>query len=408
MPQRSAPFALLRALPLTEDGKAPSRILVFRWGMNASEHGEFLFDEKAAASVLAEHERYGNALGFDGEHETFADPKAKRPGVVVSYGWAPRLETDAEGLWAADLDWTDDVVRGDAVVLGGRTLIETRRVKFFSPVFDYEPKTRRILKLKPFALTIYPALHHQRPLAASATEGAPDAPDERPAMEPKPVNAVALLMGLPSSADDGTVCNAVNTMRAGHTALCHALGAADDAGALKRARELADDHRALLSAAGAQTAQEALGAIRAGQVASQRVTALETENGALKKENEDLKRAHLFAEHADRLTPALREEFADKPVSFLSGVLPKLPKAPTSEDEAATPPGAQPPAGQTQTATLSGAGAGQQRPQGGPPPKPVPLTEQQKKIAKQLGLSEQAYAEQLALSKRGRTALELH
>ncbi|HEU4409314.1 MAG TPA: phage protease [Polyangiaceae bacterium] len=415
MRTRSSPFALLAALDLVE-GRAPDTILVFRWGENKTLNGTFLFDEEAARSVLKAFADYGNDLAFDGEHATFRKkPDGK---VIESYGWAKQggLFTDGVGL-RARVTWTDDRVvyerdkdgnptgRVLHVEPGGRTLIESGAVRFFSPTFDYDPKTRRVLELRPFALTIYPATANQQPLAASASPGADDAPTERPTMNP-----LALLMGLAATADEAAVANAVSSMRQACLALCHALGTDNEARALEAARSLVEDRRALLAAAGAQNAQEALGAVRAGQVARERVTALETENATIRAENENLKRAQLFAEHADRLTPALREEFKDKPVSFLSGVLPLLPKAPTSEDGAATPPGTQPPAGQTQTAMNSGA-AGQPQPQGGngaPPPKVIPLTADEKKLAASMGLTEQAFAERLAKERAARAGFALH
>jgi hypothetical protein len=143
-------------------------------------------------------------------------------------------------------------------------------------------------------------------------------------------------------------------------------------------------------------------------VARERVTTLEAENVALRTTNDTLARSQLFAAHPTKWTPALREKYGAESVAFLTKMTEDLP-AQTTAGEPAVPPGtSSAPASVLTTATLGAAGAPVTTQAGAPPPgRVLPLTEQQKKIAQQMGLSELAYAEQLAVQKKGSTSLQL-
>jgi hypothetical protein len=433
---RTELWQLASVLPLAAEGRAPDSILVFRWGVNETSKGNLLFDELAWKQIESAYRQYGNSLGFDGEHETFARDR-KQGGVIQSYGWTTSLRTDQEGLWA-DVQWTDDVVLRSPdgekilhVTPGGRTLIESKRVRYFSPVLDYQRDTGRIVRLHTFALTIYPATHNQRPLAASAAGEEPDE-SERLTMEPK-VNAVALLMGLKGDADETAVAGAVSAMRnelyavlhalgvdaggkaleavrqlqAGRqdlAALCQALGADSAPKAVEVARLLSGGRQAVLEATGTQDVQAALGAVRAGQVARERLTTVEAENVTLRAANDTLARTQLFAAHPTKWTPALREKYGAESVAFLTKMTEDLPVQATAAP-AATPPvaaAASTAAAASATSTTQASAGTMQLGAGSPPAAGhAPLTPEERHYAKQFGLDEAKYAEDLARARGG-------
>lgn len=129
----------------------PYEIRLFGAGVTATKKGDFLFDELAAESVLAKFADSGmDRLPFDYAHGML------RPGVPEAHkaaGWFVPSVRDGE-LWATDIQWTE----------AAAAAIEAREFRFFSPAFNFDPETRRILELLNVALTNIPATKNQRPL----------------------------------------------------------------------------------------------------------------------------------------------------------------------------------------------------------------------------------------------------
>jgi hypothetical protein len=175
-------FVALSFFPAGDE--PPKEFRIFTAGLNSTKKGTFLFDEKAAADVMAAFAKHGADLMLDLEHLSIDedspnfDPDAR--------GWC-RLEVRNGELWAAGVSWTAD---GDA-------RLREKRQRYVSPVFGFDPATRRISEILNIAITALPATDKPEALiAASArlTQG------ESP-MNPEQFSAVAEALGLGADAN---------------------------------------------------------------------------------------------------------------------------------------------------------------------------------------------------------------
>lgn len=137
----------LKSVALT--GKAPSEILLLPFGEVETANGTFKFTEASAKSVLAMWEKRGREMGWDWEHQTFADPPVEAPASAWS-----RLELRDDGLWAVDIKWTAKATER----------IEAGEYRFWSPVL-WLTEDGEILDVLNVALTNFPATFNQAPLA---------------------------------------------------------------------------------------------------------------------------------------------------------------------------------------------------------------------------------------------------
>lgn len=139
----------------------PTEIRLFKFGKIRTTKGEFLFDDKAAKSVLTAWQDYGNDLCFDYEHK--AVDKDGRAGDGKAAGWF-KLAIKDDGLYAVDIKWTRSAT----------DLISGKEFRYFSPAFDYDPKTGRVLELINVALTNIPATKDLPALVAAAKASHPE------------------------------------------------------------------------------------------------------------------------------------------------------------------------------------------------------------------------------------------
>lgn len=155
MPQKIR-TRLANPIALAASGSAPpSEIRVFAMGKIETTKGTFLFDKVAAASVMAAWKSYGNDLCFDYEHKS-VDPEG-RAGDGKAAGWF-QLELRADGLYAVNIKWTSQAAQQ----------IAAKEWRYFSPTFDFDRKTGRILELLNVALTNIPATKNLPALVAAA------------------------------------------------------------------------------------------------------------------------------------------------------------------------------------------------------------------------------------------------
>lgn len=128
----------------------PSEFRIFAFGPVKTVKGDFVFDEEAARLVIEAAARWGNRFSIDYEHQ-----------AVIGSGPAPAaawfdLELRDDGLWAVNVEWTDRAAE----------FLRQREYRYFSPAFDFDPKTRRITELVNVALTNLPATREMQPLVA--------------------------------------------------------------------------------------------------------------------------------------------------------------------------------------------------------------------------------------------------
>jgi hypothetical protein len=228
---------------LADDGELPAEFRIFARGENQTTKGTFVFDERAAADVMAafaEHMKAGaqglmidlEHLSLDSESRNF-DPDAR--------GWA-RLELRGGELWATQVKWTDD---------GARRLTEKTQ-RFISPAFARDPETRRITKVINVAITALPATDQLTPLIAANSRG--DQMDELKAA-----------LGLAEDASAEDVLNAIGALKTKLTDTEAKLAKLQDG--LEDEDEETKGNAAVAEAARAATGKTKADEVKAGLVA---------------------------------------------------------------------------------------------------------------------------------------------
>lgn len=145
------------SVALPDDG-TPREIRLLRPGMNESTNGDFLFDDQAAADVMATWKAHSGENDHPGmvdlEHLSL-DPSA------VNFDPDARAWFDLEvrdgALWLVDLKWCPD----------GEARVKEKRQRYLSPTINYDSSTRRVRSLVNVALTALPALHGAPELIAA-------------------------------------------------------------------------------------------------------------------------------------------------------------------------------------------------------------------------------------------------
>lgn len=154
--------ALSVSVEVASDGTLPTEFRLFAAGVNETEKGPLVFDDAAAARVMAAFAAHGVDVQIDLEHLSVAaelvsgdarnfDPDAR--------GWC-QLELRGGELWAVGVSWTDD----------GAERLRSRRQRYVSPVVRFDAD-RRITKIVNIALTGLPATHEAMALVASVERG---------------------------------------------------------------------------------------------------------------------------------------------------------------------------------------------------------------------------------------------
>lgn len=146
------------ALPVGEAGELPREFRIFKRGLNQTTKGDLLFDDQAAAAVMAQYQREGVDLMVDLNHDS-VEPRAlaARADASDARGWF-NLELRAGELWAVNVRWTPD---------GARRLAEKTQ-RYISPVAIYEEETLRVCSLLNVALCAMPATLGAAPLVAAS------------------------------------------------------------------------------------------------------------------------------------------------------------------------------------------------------------------------------------------------
>lgn len=153
------------------DGALPTAFRIFAAGKIDTKKGVFLFDAKAAASVMAEYRLHGSELMVDYDHASLGagiDPALS--GKAAAW-FGLELRNGGE-LWAVNVRWCAPAA--DA--------LRRKEWRYMSPAFSTEPGSNRITALLNVALTNLPASRRLEPLVAASALAASKAP-------PKPTYA---------------------------------------------------------------------------------------------------------------------------------------------------------------------------------------------------------------------------
>lgn len=152
-----------------ESREPPTEVLAFPSGVIKTTKGNFLLDSEAVKATMTDWKDWSGGIThkgvFDYNHD-MANPDL--PGYLkIAAGWFD-LEARDTGLWAVNVTWTE---RCTAMIRAGE-------MRFWSPWFEYQTKTGRILKLMNIAVTCMPATKAQAPMVAATLCGAPPLDDE--------------------------------------------------------------------------------------------------------------------------------------------------------------------------------------------------------------------------------------
>lgn len=135
----------------------PEAFQIFAAGDNDTAKGLFLFDDQAAASVMAAYAEHRVDLTMDYEHQALAYPPIEAPASCMS--WVPEIRNG--GLWATQCKWTDRA----------RSFLSAGEYRYFSPAFEHEDvddQRQRVVKVLNVALTNIPAMRGIAPLVAAS------------------------------------------------------------------------------------------------------------------------------------------------------------------------------------------------------------------------------------------------
>jgi len=188
------------AVLLGEDG-VPTAIRLFQAGINKTSKGEILFDEKAAESVLAAQEKYGNEYFFDYDHASLAAFAVDPAHAGKSAAWH-RLTVQNGELWTEGLSWTPDASQS----------LSRKEWRYFSPAVRVDSKSGRVLEYINTALTNRPATYRMKPLVMSQDV---DGDEEiSPPEKPMPPKILLAALGLSESASEAEALDAVTKVRA--------------------------------------------------------------------------------------------------------------------------------------------------------------------------------------------------
>lgn len=118
----------------------------------------FHFTRAHAESAVSWFEALDRKLAIDYEHQSLERPPGRADGLRPAAGWIGRLELREDGLWVADVEWTDRA----------RELIAAGEYRYFSPVIYWaDEEYSELAALGPVALTNDPAMAGVPPLAAA-------------------------------------------------------------------------------------------------------------------------------------------------------------------------------------------------------------------------------------------------
>lgn len=134
---------------------------MFAPGVNETQNGRYIFDAKAANSVMAAYRREGVELMIDLEHDSLNKAaRAARSDAGNALGWfVPEVRPDGS-CWATNVRWTPD----------GAARLTNRTQRYISPAFATEEADggERVLVIRNCALCAMPATHGTAALVAAS------------------------------------------------------------------------------------------------------------------------------------------------------------------------------------------------------------------------------------------------
>jgi len=130
--------------------KAPTEILILKYGVTSTVKGSYTFTPELGEEVLKTYKARGLDLYFDYNHLSL-DPEDEEQGKAA--GWF-KLELRSDGLWAVDISWTDKA----------KALIENKEYRYISPVIITKGENSEVIRLINVSITNLPATNNLEPL----------------------------------------------------------------------------------------------------------------------------------------------------------------------------------------------------------------------------------------------------
>jgi phage I-like protein len=150
-------FSLIERLSVdVSQGDLPTEVRLFSFGINKTTKGEFLFDQDSAKTVMSSYTAQGVDIMIDLEHQSM-DPAIADPSARDARGWG-KLDVRPDGLYLSAITWTPD----------GAARLSEKRQRYTSPVFSYNPKTKRVEEILNVAITAMPATYEAQALVAAS------------------------------------------------------------------------------------------------------------------------------------------------------------------------------------------------------------------------------------------------
>jgi len=191
------------------------------------------------AAIVRDSMPAGRPLPVDYDHAI--DRAAPNGGSAPAAGWISRLDARPDGVWGL-IEWTED----------GARAVQGRQYRFISPTFSYTQDGRQVTKLLRAALTNNPAIAELMALSDANSGKEIKAMDEL-------LQQLRSLLGLPESADAKAVVSSVRALKeqadkaaTDRKAMADAAGVSADAGA----EAIAQAVREARTGAGAASALE--------------------------------------------------------------------------------------------------------------------------------------------------------
>jgi hypothetical protein len=151
----AAGFAKL-AISFTGDAP-PSEFRIFTAGAVDTVKGTFVFDDVAAAAVMAEYEKHGIDLMIDYDHASLGTGMSPDPAQAgKAAGWF-NLQLRNGELWAVNVRWTPPAAEA----------LSRKEWRFMSPAFTTD-ESGRVTSLLNVAITNLPATRNLQPLMAAS------------------------------------------------------------------------------------------------------------------------------------------------------------------------------------------------------------------------------------------------
>ena len=141
-----------------EENGPPTAFLIWKDGMNVTDHGPTVFSARSARLLMQEQETRGNRYSMDVNHLSLNPDAPILNQIAVGFF---SLEVRDGCLWAIDCEWSDTVSAG--------LTKSPPEWKYFSPAYDVDKATDEVVSFLNCALTNNPATHN---VTALATRGA--------------------------------------------------------------------------------------------------------------------------------------------------------------------------------------------------------------------------------------------